>query len=459
MLTLLRGKSRATFKHGVHPAEAKDLTRDRGIEVLPTPQSIALPLLQHLGAPCQPLHKPKTVVHLGEKIADNLEAPFSAPIHASVDGTLGRPAVTTLPNGRHVPVIAITPLPEQSMEGAALYEDHFGGNWNFDSIADYTPVEIAEAARQAGLVGLGGAAFPSHIKLARKADRPVHTLLVNGCECEPFVTSDYRLMVESPGAVIAGALLAGRACGATRIVVCVEDNKPEAIERLGKNRATTAIEVLELETKYPQGGEKQLISAVLKREVPRGAIPLAIGVLVMNVNTCAALARAVLRGKPLTHRIVSVTGPGVVEPRNLLVPIGASYREILEACGGLKPEADRIVAGGPMMGFTVPGLDVPLTKGTGGITVLASGGRHGSAETACLRCGRCVDVCPMNLLPTRLALASRLRRFDLARSMAIDNCMECGCCAFACPAGIPLVQLIRMGKASLRKTESAGGPR
>jgi len=235
--------------------------------------------------------------------------------------------------------------------------------------------------------------------------------------------------------------------GAKRVMIGVENNKPQAVAALQEAATGTDIQVAVLKTKYPQGSEKQLIMALLKRPVPMGGLPLDVGVCVSNVGTAVAIARAVLRGKPLTHRVVSVTGAGVRQPKNLLVPIGISYRELIDFCGGLTPDAARIVSGGPMMGFAFANLDAPVTKGASGITVLTEAEVRKAAETSCIRCGRCVDVCPMNLVPTKIALASRAKNVELAQQYHIMGCFECGCCAFTCPASIPLVQLVRTGKA------------
>jgi electron transport complex protein RnfC len=434
-----------TFARGVHPQEWKHLAAEAAIEVLPAPKEVRIPLLQHLGAPCEPTVKPRTEVALGDLLGD-VKAFVSAPVHASVTGTTARSAMVTLPNGRHVPAVPIKTAEGQPLAGEALFEDVLGGRWPTTGLEQYEPQQIAEAARRAGLVGLGGAAFPTHVKLTRNEERPIRWLLVNGCECEPYLTADYRLMLEAPAAVISGALLAQRATGAAEVSVCVEDNKPAAVEALRNAADATAVRVHVLKTKYPQGSEKQLVAAVLRKEVPGGGLPLDVGAVVMNVGTVAALARAVVRGKPLTHRVVTVSGAGIRQPKNLLVPIGTSYRELIDHCGGLRAEAARVVAGGPMMGFTLGNLDVPVTKGTSGVTVLAEEEVRRAGETACVRCGRCADVCPMRLVPTRLALAARAGDTELARRYHLAACMECGCCAYACPACLPLVQLIRWGK-------------
>ncbi len=437
-----------TFAHGVHPPEAKHFAESRAIEALPTPPMVSVPLLQHTGAPAEPVVKPRQAVALGEPIA-RATGFISAAVHASIAGTVGVSSVATLPNGRHVTTLPITADHEQPLAGEALLEEMFGGDWPTEGLERYEPAAIVNAAADAGLVGLGGAAFPTHVKLTRNDRKPIDTLLVNGCECEPYLTSDHRLMVEAAPAIVTGALLAARAVGAERVIVAIENNKQAPIGRVGNAAAGTRIEVSVLNTKYPQGGEKQAILAVLGRKVPTGGLPLDVGAVVVNVGTAAALARAVVRGKPLTHRVVSVTGPGIVQPRNVLVPIGVSYRALIDHCGGLKAAAVRIVAGGPMMGFALGDLDVPVTKGTSGVVVLTEKEVARAPETPCVRCGRCVDVCPLGLVATRIALAAKVRDWDLARRYHITACMECGCCAYVCPASIPLVQLIRMGKAEL----------
>lgn len=438
-----------SFARGIHPPERKGFAADAPIEVLPNPAQVAIPLLQHTGAPCEPLVKVKDEVTLGQKIGEG-KGFITAPVHASVAGMVLMPSVTTLPNGRHVKTIPIKTGPTQ-LSADELKASLFGGDWPVSGLDAQAPAQIAQTALDAGLVGLGGAAFPTHVKLTRNEKRPVDTLLLNGCECEPYLTADYRLMIEFPRPIVTGALLAARATGAQQIVIAVEDNKPAAIESLRRAAEGTGVEVRVMETRYPMGGERQVIPAALDREVPTGGLPLDVGVVVMNVGTSAALAAAVLRGKSLTHRVVSVTGAGIAQPKNVLAPIGASYKDLIDFCGGLKPDAARVIAGGPMMGFALNDLNITVTKGTSGITVLTHGDLKAVEETACVRCGRCVDVCPLNLVPTRLALASRYQDWDMARRYHLMACCECGCCAYVCPAAIPLVQLMRMGKAQLPK--------
>ncbi len=408
-----------------------------------------MPLLQHLGAPCEPVHKPRTEVALGDVVGE-AKAYISAPVHASVTGKTARGSVATLPNARHVSVVPIKAADEQPLTERALFDSLYGGDWPLNEYENYDPQRIVDAAKEGGLVGLGGAAFPTYVKLARNEEKPIRRVLVNGCECEPYLTADYRLMLEAPEAVLMGALLAKQATGAQEVTLCLEDNKPLAVEALRASSQGTPVQISILKTKYPQGGEKQLIYALTGQEVPTGGLPLDIGIVVINVGTAAALAGATIRGKPLTHRVVTVTGAGIRQPKNLLVPIGASYRDVIDYCGGVTDDAARILSGGPMMGFAIGNLDTPVTKGTSGVTVLTREEIKRSQETNCVRCGRCVDVCPLNLVPTKIALAARAGDAELAERYYAAACMECGCCAYMCPAGIPLVQLIRAGKILVR---------
>ena len=435
-----------SFARGLHPPGRKEFAQHQAIEVLPAPAQVTIPLLQHTGAPCEALVKNRQEVAAGEMIGKS-DAFISAPVHTPIAGVCGMASVTTLPNGRHVKTVPVKAGQAGQLSPEALREDVLGGDWPTDGLDAQDPKSIAEKVLAAGIVGLGGAAFPTHVKLMRNEAKPIDTLLVNGCECEPYLTADHRLMVEAPAPIVTGALLAAHAAGAERAIIAIEDNKPDAAQKMREAAEGTAVKVVVVKTRYPMGGEKMTLLAVLKRKVPTGGLPLDVGVVVINVGTAAAIARAVLRGKPLTHRIVSVTGAGVREPKNLLAPIGVTYGELIDFCGGMTEDAARVVAGGPMMGFAMHNLNVPITKGTSGVVVLTDGEVPQSEETTCVRCGRCVDVCPLDLVPTKIALSARQKDWDLAKRYHMAACWECGCCAYVCPAHLPLVQLIRMGKA------------
>lgn len=439
---------KGTFSRGVHPPDQKHFAADAGIEVLPDPDKIVLPLSQHIGAPCKPAVKTKAEIRVGDLIGE-AGGFVSAPIHASINGTVMKTTSVTLPTGRRVPAVPIKAAEAGSKEGAALFAELTSDDWDIQSAGQKDPKEIVDAISSAGIVGLGGAAFPTHVKLTPNKEKPVDALIINGCECEPYLTSDYRMMLEAPRAIVAGTLLAARAAGATNIFIAIEDNKPRAVDTMTKAVQGTNIQIVKVKTKYPQGSEKHLIVAVTGRKVPPGALPLDVGVVVSNVGSVCAIAFAVLKQKPLTHRVICVTGSGIRTPKNLFVPIGTSYRQLIDYCGGLNPDAVRLVSGGPMMGFAFTDLDLPVTKGTSGVTVLVGDDVTKAAETACVRCGRCVDVCPMNLVPTKLAVAARNQAPDVAEAYHITACVECGCCAYTCPASLPLVQLIRMGKAQV----------
>lgn len=438
-----------TFDHGVHPPQCKQLSADAPIEILPTPEKLVLPLLQHVGEPCTPVVKPKQSVAFGEMIGSG-KAFVSASLHSPVAGIIQKMEVTTLANGRHMQAMVIRSQGEQ-LTGQELWDKLFGGGWPQKSYQTLEPQVINDAIHNSGIVGLGGAAFPTHVKIIPSNKKPIDTLVVNGCECEPYLTTDFRLMLEAPEAIVAGTQLAARAVGAKKAYVGIEDNKLEAVSALRRAATGAGISIAVLHTKYPQGSEKHLIKALLNREVPLGGLPSDIGVAMTNVATMTSVARGVMRGIPLTHRVVSVTGGGIVQPKNLLVPIGVSMGTLIEYCGGLRKTAARIVAGGPMMGFAFTNPDTPVTKGTSGITILTHEEIRRTEKTICIRCGRCADVCPMKLIPTKLAMASRFKDVILARKYNIMACFECGSCAFICPAGLPLVQNIRTGKALIAK--------
>jgi electron transport complex protein RnfC len=438
---------RASFAGGVHPPEGKHLTEDRPIQPGPVMKELAVFLSQHIGAPAQATVKKGDMVQAGQKIGQ-CQGFVCAPVHSPVAGKVKEIALrshSVLGRSPAVVIEAESPSPPSPPT--------FTLPQGFDP-ADYTPEQVVEAVREAGIVGMGGAGFPTSVKIQPDTKTPKHTLLINACECEPYITCDYRVMLEWTEQMIAGTRLAQRACGASNVFIAVEDNKPEAIEKiaatLGAMGLERSIQVVPVKTKYPQGGERQLIRAVLKKIVPTGGIPPAIGVVVDNVATVAAIADAVINSRPLTHRAVTVTGEGIANPGNFYVPIGTPVEALIAHCGGMTEEGAKVILGGPMMGIAIADLGTPITKASGAVTVLP-GARTGAAgfehrETPCIRCGRCIEACPENLNPTKIAHAVKYNLMDVAEANYIVACIECGCCSYVCPAKIDLTGYIKTGK-------------
>jgi electron transport complex protein RnfC len=318
----------------------------------------------------------------------------------------------------------------------------------------YTPQQISAAVRKAGIVGMGGAGFPTAVKLEPNPERPKEIMIINGCECEPYITCDYRVMLEWTNQIIAGIKLARKAAGMPKVIISVEDNKPKAVEviagALKNSPGCEDIKIVGLKTKYPQGGERQLIKSVLDRFVPTGGIPPMIGVVVLNVATVAAIADAVLFGSALTHRVVTVTGEAIANPGNYYVAIGTPIKELIEFCGGVTQPSAKVVVGGPMMGIAIADLSTTVTKTTGAVTILTrrqiGGAKFARRQTACIHCGRCLQVCPERLNPTKIAHAAKKNLLDVAKNYFISACIECGCCSYICPANIELAGYIKTGK-------------
>ena len=442
-----------SFEHGIHPPENKGLSEDSKVEVMGVPKTVLLPLSQHVGAPCKQTVEPKQEVKYGEMVGVG-EAFISASIHSPVSGIVKNNSTVTLPTARHMPAVTIQSSEEAQLDPNILWQEMTSDDWQKD-VSGYDPSTIPGIIKDSGIVGLGGAAFPAHVKFIKNDKKPVDVVLINGCECEPYLTCDYRMMVEAPHAIVTGALLGAHALSAKEIIIGVENNKPEAVKKLEEAASGTPIKIAVLKTKYPQGSEKSLIKSVLGLEVPLGGLPGDVGVAVSNVGSIAAVAMAVIKGRPLTHRVVSVSGRGITKPKNLFVPVGIPMGELIDFCGGLTPDAGRMIAGGPMMGFSFSDLSAPITKGNSGITVMTSQELIIQEETSCIRCGRCVDACPMRLVPTRLALASRYKNPEILMKYYINACYECGCCAHVCPAKISLVQLIRSGKRFMANQNTA----
>ena len=433
-----------TFDRGIHPAYHKKLTSGRNIERAALPKTVIIPLQQHAGAPCEPLVKKGDVVQEGQKIAD-VKAFVSAPIHASISGKVKDIEISNHPGGGRALAIIID-----------------GDGTSRDWKADARPVDInsisadaiRDAVRDAGIVGMGGAAFPTSVKLSPPKGRTIDTVVLNGCECEPFLTADDRIMVEEADHVLLGLRAFRRAVAAPAGIIGIEENKPEAIGALRKAIGSASdIKLVILETKYPQGAEKMLIAAAMGRKVPTGKLPLDVGVVVNNVGTAVAIYEAVVLKKPLIERVVTISGNGVNQPKNLRVRVGTPFEDVLSQCGGLKAsEGDmEVLNGGPMMGIAQSNLAVPVIKGTSGITVLTAKRLKRVDYDPCIKCASCVDACPMGLMPYRLGDYGKAYRTDDLKSWDALSCIECGCCSYVCPAKRPLVHWIRVGKLKMRE--------
>jgi len=433
-----------TFRHGVHPPEAKSATAGRPIERMPFVDEYVIPLNQHIGAPSKALVTPGEDVRRGQPIAEP-GGFVSVAQHAPVTGTVRSVGLKLDAAGRMVEsiVVAADPYDAQRFEGT--------GPLDFESLPRD---EVVRAIQAGGMVGLGGAAFPSHVKLSIPEGKVVRTLVINGCECEPYLTCDHRVMAERPEAVVRGTRIMMSVLGVQKAWIGVELNKPDAIAAL-QAVAPPDVEVVGLEVKYPQGAEKMLIEAIFGEQVPQGGLPLDLGVLCNNVGTAAALADLFDRGLPLIERVVTVTGPGVARPKNLLVPVGTPLQAVIDACGGLVDAKSAVILGGPMMGRPQKSLNVPLLKGTSGILCLDGAGRGGHVEHPCIRCGRCLDACPLFLNPARLARLARAERPDQLEALSLMSCFECASCSYVCPSAIPLVQWMRVGKAIVRARRAA----
>ncbi|MEW6222972.1 MAG: electron transport complex subunit RsxC [Candidatus Hadarchaeota archaeon] len=421
------------FRGGIHPPYSK-LASGKAIENAKPPKVAVLPLRQYVGVPCTGLVNLGDHVKVGQKIAD-CEAPLSVPIHSSISGTIVELALKPTPTGEELQSIVV--------------ESDGKDEW-----AEFTGLDADKASREeilakihdAGIAGMGGAAFPTHVKLNPPKDKKVETLIINGVECEPFITGDHRQMLEAGEKIVGGAKIAAGVLNVGKVVIAVEDNKPDAAENM--RRLAEGFGVMVLKTKYPQGDERHLIKTILGKEVPEGGLPFDIGAVVLNVSTAKAIHEAVHEGKPLVERVVTVAGD-VKEPKNLLVRIGTPFSQLVEECGGPVGEIRKMVCGGPMMGIAQP-ADAPVVKGTTCVLVFSEAKAKEERELPCIRCARCVEACPMSLMPTILAHLSERGNVDGALDYKITSCDECGCCSYVCPSKIPLVQKIRLGKVLVR---------
>jgi electron transport complex protein RnfC len=431
-------------KGGVHPPESKRLSEHLAIETLPLPEEVDLLLQQHFGAPCKPVVDKKAKVTEGDVIGE-VAGGLGAPVHASVTGTVKGVDASTNP----VSVTSASVTIQTDRDAPAK-------TYTLEDWRNLPGDELKRRVRAAGIVGIGGAGFPTHVKLSPPPEAKVDMLLINGVECEPYLTTDHRVMLEHPAEIIEGAKIILAMLGIKECHIGVEANKMDAVEALRKaaaDKASDGFKVSDdaLKVKYPQGSEKQLIESVTKRRVPGFGLPFDVGVIVQNVGTTKAIYEAVALNKPLYEKVITITGKGIARPAILKVRIGTRLSDIVSHLGGTKPDLARIVMGGPMMGFPISTLDVPVTKTTSGVLFLTEDEIDSRAHSQCIRCGWCLDACPMGLQPNEIGVYVEAGRAQDTAKFGLFECFECGCCAFVCPAKRPLVQFIRLAKLKAKR--------
>ena len=429
-----------SFFGGIHPKDNKQYTCHKAVQEFPEPDLLVIPMQQHIGAPCKPMVKKGDTVTVGQMIGDNQG--LCVPVHASVSGKVK--AVELRPHTSGTMVMSVV-----------IENDHLGTLCpdikprSAEEVALLTADELMHIIRQAGIVGMGGATFPTHAKLSSGLGK-VDTIIINLSECEPYIVADDRLAQEYPAQVLSGLQIIMRILNLQSAVIAMEDNKPAAAKALKREiDPATGIKLMLLPAKYPQGAEKQLIYAVTGREIPSGGLPAAVGCAVFNAATCKAIHDAVYDGMPLIRRIVTVSGDICMEPKNLMVPIGTSFNELMEAVG-TRENPYKVLSGGPMMGTAQYDLAVPVIKGSNAVTILGRSNRYAVEASRCIRCGRCIDACPMHLMPVLMYKSTFTGDVDEMKSVNMLDCIECGCCAYSCPASVPLVLAFRAAKQRIR---------
>lgn len=425
---------------GIHPKENKWYAAEQRVQVFPEPDILVIPLSQHIGAPCKPLVKKGDHVTVGQKIGDN--EGLCVPVHASVSGVVK--AVEMRPHVSGMTMMSVVIENDHQDELSPEIQPR-----SPQQVEQLSPEELMGIIRESGIVGMGGATFPTHVKLSSGLGK-VDTMIVNVSECEPYIVADDRLCREYPEEVLAGVQVVMKILGLRAAHIAMEDNKAEAARAIRRAiDPATGIQLDILPAKYPQGAEKQLIQAITGRQVPSGGLPAAVGCAVFNAATCKAIYDAVYQGMPLIRRIITVSGDIVMEPKNLMVPIGASFNDLLEAVGH-RENPYKVLSGGPMMGVAQFDLSVPVMKGTNAVTILGFRNHFAVTEPHCIRCGKCMDACPMRLMPLMMYRAERRGDLEELKAQNVMDCIECGCCAYSCPATIPLVQSFRAGKQRIR---------
>jgi electron transport complex protein RnfC len=433
-------------KGGVHPPEFKGQTEGLAVEVMPVPKELEIILGQHIGAPCVPVVAKRDEVVEGALIGE-VKKGLGVPLHAPVSGKIKNIATSVHPIRVNAPSITIVVDAEA---GETQYEKQ---DWE-----QFSAKELLAKVHDAGIIGIGGAGFPTHVKLSPPSNSPIDTLLLNGAECEPYITADHRQMIEGGEEVVEGAKIILKILGISDCHIGIESNKPDAIKLMTKVAAEGSVngynvEVQPLQVKYPQGSEKQLIHAVTGRKVPAMALPSSVGVVVHNVTTAKAIYDAVVYNKPLYEKVVTVAGKGISRPANLLVKVGTKVSDIVEYLGGLQPGLSKVIMGGPMMGFAVSSLEVPVTKTTSALLFLTEDEVDNSPHSQCIRCGWCLDACPMGLEPKEIGIYVEANRAEDTEPFGVFDCFECGSCAYVCPAKRPLVQFIRMAKMKAKRPQ------
>lgn len=423
-----------TFRGGVHPQGSKSYTMNKAIEQMPVPQKVIIPVSQHIGAPGIPLVKVGDVVKKGQLIANN-EAFVTSAVHASTSGKVVDIGVyPSSYKDKSLAIVIESDGLDEWVSGIPIHR-----KWeNMDT------KDIHQIVRDAGIVGLGGANFPSHIKISYGPEKKIDTFILNGAECEPYLNGDYRVMIEYAERLVEGIKIAMKSLNVKRGLVGIEDNKPEAVKVMKEALKGTDIQVVAVPTKYPQGAERMLIKVLTEREIPSGKRHSDIGVVGMNVCTIYSVANAVIEGIPLVERVVTVAGDALSEPKNLLVRIGTSFKDVIDACGGFSKTPEKVISGGPMMGYAQGSLEVPVVKGVSGILALTKESLFQGEQGPCIRCGKCVEACPIGLIPSMLSILGERGRYEEAKEkFGILNCIECGSCAYVCPAKRNIVQYIR----------------
>ncbi|MCQ4923704.1 electron transport complex subunit RsxC [Tissierella carlieri] len=426
-----------TFKGGVHVPHSKELTEKKALEYAKEPSIVYIPLHQHTGAPCEPIVNVGDRVKVGQKIGQS-QAFVSAPVHSSVAGTVKSITTITTPTGINATCVVIESDGTNEMDETIKPKG---------SLEQLSSKEIIDIIKEAGITGMGGAGFPTHVKLSPPPEKKIDTVIINGAECEPFLTSDHRLMLEMPEKIVFGLKAIMKALNVERGFIGIENNKMDAVDTLkAVIKPQDNIQIVTLKAKYPQGDEKRLINATTGRKVPSGGLPMDVSCVVNNVSTAKAVAEAILEGKPLYERVVTVTGNGVNEPRNLIVKIGTLFQEVISQAGGFNGVPGKVIMGGPMMGLSQFSTEVPVIKGSGGILVLTEKEAAAQKVSPCIKCGKCIEACPVHLQPLFISAYALKSDFQGAEKYGALDCVECGSCSFICPAKRPLVESIRLAK-------------